>query len=127
MSNIVDFTKAKKAGKSKVQIDPLERVKQLLTPKKAESKQQIVKRVKGILRSKGVKYRISHKGISEFDYPKNQTILFPEHKLVFVISEKKVKGQSLSSGWTIESIQLDPKVEAIDYAAQIISRVEEYI
>lgn len=128
MSNIVDFTKAKKAKKannSAVQIDPLERVKQILSPPKEESMQDVIKTVKGILRSKGIKYRISHKEINEIYYPKNQTILFPEHKLLFVISKKKVKEQCLPSCWTLESIKLDSKVEAIDCVAQIISRVEE--
>lgn len=127
MSNIVDFTRNKKTDKSKVQIDPLERAKQLLTPKKPESKPEFVKRVKGILSSQGVKYRISHKEISESDYPKSQSILFPEHKLAFIISENKIKIKRVPSGWTIESIQLDNKIEAIDYAAQIISKIKEYI
>jgi hypothetical protein len=117
----------KKAGKSKVQLDPLERVKEVLSPKKARTEQELIKRVKGILKSKGIKYRISHKEVDESCYQKNQAILLPEYKLIFTFLKKEKEAAVLSPGWTIEQLQHKPKYEAIDYVVQIISRVEELV
>lgn len=124
MSNVVDFTKAKRDKKTT--IDPLERAKKILLPKKAQSKSEVINKIKDILRSKGIKYRISHKEILAIECPKNQSILIPEKKLAFVISETNKKIHT-STGWVIEHLKLDNKSEAINYIGRIILRIKELV
>ena len=125
MSNIINFSKAKKAGKSEAQPDSLERVKQILSPKKAKKTDDQIKRVKEILKSQDFKYRISHKELNQKDYPKGRTICFPKHKLIFVFIKDGMNRPKVPLTWTLESLVLDSSLEAINYVAQIISHIKE--
>lgn len=125
MSNVVDFSIAKKAGKTNVQPDSLERAKQILSPKKAKKANDQIKRVKEILKSQDIKYRISHKELNQKDYPKGQTICFPNHKLIFVFIKDGMNQPKVPLTWTLESLVLGLDLEAIDYVAQIVSCIEE--
>ncbi|EGR3265135.1 TPA: hypothetical protein RQK93_004669 [Vibrio vulnificus] len=128
MSNVVDFVGVRKSKIEPIETDALSRVKEILSPKKHsknESLRSIVKRVKGILRSKKIKYRVTHKSVDSKLYHKDTVLLFPEVNLIFRFSERDESLDETYEHWIVKNISFNTETSAIEYVTNIQAIVEE--
>ena len=124
MNNVINFNVVKDKRDNSVGISPLERAKNILAPKNKETKTTLTKKIKQILRSRDVKFRITHDDIDSKIYTQSRTILFPDYKFAFFIGNAEINTK-LDNGWSIKQLKLDNKKEIIVYAGRIINCLDE--
>jgi len=124
MGDLIDFSH-RKPSKSKAFQSDLELVTSILTQNfQATEKAAFVREVKGVLRSRGVAYRVSHKEVSVKVAPKKSTILFDVQKIGFVLGGAH-KTQHLANGWTIMFVKLKREQTPVYLTESLLQKLSE--
>lgn len=124
MADIIEFKskKRKKEETQKTKIDEFlsSLAKEFNQEKSAKEKLDTIKRIKGILKSRGVKYKVEvNHGHPEIK--NNLSIFFPMEMLGFTFSIKKEL--KLANNWYIKPIS--PLEDPIKTAGQIFNDLQE--
>ncbi|MCQ9393297.1 hypothetical protein NRB14_16985 [Pseudomonas viridiflava] len=128
MSNVISFSERRsKAGSKFVrEIDGIDGALVLLQSHfisdsdLARMKTTFIKSVKGILRSRSVKYRVQLSDLP-LCLGKNTTLLFASKKIGFSLDVKSKL--LLENGWLI--LPLDPALDPVENVGMIINKLDE--
>lgn len=123
MSNVTDFNAAKRRVESNQNSDLMSVIRATLSSGQFNHS-EVVHRIKGILKSKGIKFQSTHKDIDAKEYPKSFTVIFKEEKLIFCFSSKK----SITTGvfgWTVKDIAIKSDANAIAHVEVIVKALDE--